>query len=493
MKSSNPNDPTMPKRSNAGSRLLWLAGIGGVLITLIAVFLPRAKTVSRNGSAVTNATSVANKSLEGVARIPPVHRRLNPATESTTPKTAEEIVAGKLGQFARNRRALAHAMAERFKIEVPADVERFFAAVEAGRWDEIEAAWKPLGDRHKIKPPPHDLEVLFGPIVEALGAAESAHDWPAQRLLDYGEAVLGSLRPGMVYVGGTDPGRFIPTLLNETSDGERHVIVTQNGLAAGSYLDYLDFLYGDRLATLTQEDSNRAFADYFSDYQRRLAHDQQFPDEAKQVLPGENKSDSTVWSLASQDGSMEIGGQTAVMAVNERLLQILLEKNPDLSFALEESFPLKSTYAGATPLGPITELRAQDQQNSLTSERAAQSLEYWREIAEQFRINPDESEESVALKTYSKMAAAQGNLFADHNLTAEAEQAYRLAGQICPFSPEPVMGLSEVFMRSGRAAEANQMLDQFIRDYPNQRGTIEDFRKNVALTTGQPASGQRSP
>jgi len=418
---------------------------------------------------------------------------LNPAAESEPQKTAEEIVAGKLSQFARNRRALAHAMAERFKIEVPADVERFFAAVEAGRWDEIEAAWKPLGDRHKMKPPPHDLEVLFGPILEALGAAESAHDWPAQRLLDYGGAVLGSLRPGMVYVGGTDPGRFIPTLLNETSDGERHVIVTQNGLAAGSYLDYLDFLYADRLATLTQEDSNRAFADYFSDLQRRLAHDQQFPDEAKQVLPGENQSDSIINSLASQDGRVEVAGRTATMAVNERLLQILLEKNPDLSFALEESFPLKSTYAGATPLGPITELRVQDQQNSVTAERAAQSLEYWRQIAEQFRINPDESEESVALKTYSKMAAAQGNLFADHNLTAEAEQAYRLAGQICPFNPEAVMGLSEVFMRSGRAAEANQMLDQFVTDYPNQRGTVEDFRKSFALAPLKPASGQRSP
>ena len=122
-----------------------------------------------------------------------------------------------------------------------------------------------------------------------------------------------------------------------------------------------------------------------------------------------------------------------------------------------------------------------------------ESLEYWREIAEQFRINPDESEESVALKTYSKMAAAQGNLFADHNLTAEAEQAYRIAGQICPFNPEAVMGISEVFMRSGRAAEANQMLDQFIRDYPNQRGAVEDFRKSFALAPVKPASGLRSP
>jgi hypothetical protein len=47
---------------------------------------------------------------------------------------------------------------------------------------------------------------------------------PAQKLLDYGNAVLGALRPGMVYVGGTDPGRWIPTLLNETSESERHIV-----------------------------------------------------------------------------------------------------------------------------------------------------------------------------------------------------------------------------------------------------------------------------
>ena len=46
--------------------------------------------------------------------------------------------------------------------------------------------------------------------------------------------VLGSLRPGMVYVGGTDNGRWIPELLNDTSQGERHVILTQNGLADGA-------------------------------------------------------------------------------------------------------------------------------------------------------------------------------------------------------------------------------------------------------------------
>jgi len=81
---------------------------------------------------------------------------------------------------------------------------------------------------------------------------------PPEKLLDYGNAILESLRPGMVYVGGTDPGRWIPTLLNETSEGERHIVLTQNALADATYLDYVNFLYGDRLTALSSDDSKRA-------------------------------------------------------------------------------------------------------------------------------------------------------------------------------------------------------------------------------------------
>jgi hypothetical protein len=86
--------------------------------------------------------------------------------------------------------------------------------------------------------------------------------WPAQKLLDYGNATLESLRPGMVYVGGTDPGFFIPMLVNETGDDERHIVLTQNGLADPSYLDYINDIYGDRIATLTQDDRQHALQDY---------------------------------------------------------------------------------------------------------------------------------------------------------------------------------------------------------------------------------------
>ena len=52
---------------------------------------------------------------------------------------------------------------------------------------------------------------------------------------------------------------------------------------------------------------------------------------------------------------------------------IILDTNPELAFALQESFPFKGTYGEAAPIGPIMELRAQDQ-TALTPERASESV-----------------------------------------------------------------------------------------------------------------------
>ena len=379
-------------------------------------------------------------------------------------------MADKVSQFARDRQRIAHAMAKRFKVDVPPEVDQFFEAVGAGRWTEHNALFdriKELRDSGQNE----GLRNVFGPILEAQLVAECAHGWPAQKLLDYGNSILGSLQPGMVYIGGTDPGRGIPTLLNETSEGERHILITQNGLADATYLQYVSFLYGDQLATLTSDETQRAFSDYLADAQKRLLHDQQFPDEPKQVRPGEDIQfiDGAEQSnTASGSTRVKVSGQIAVMAINERLLQAIMAKNPDLSFALEESFPLRSTYDTAVPLGPIMELRAQDAQNAFSPERAAQAVDYWQNMTQQVVSDPETPVGSDPRKAYSHMAWSEGNLLAEHNFTDQAEQAYRLARQLEPSNPEAVNALSELLANSGRVDEARQLVQQFQSRYPDQ-------------------------
>ena len=392
------------------------------------------------------------------------------AGTSTAPMemAAEQAVSNKLAQFARSRRAVAAAMARKAGVEVTPEIERFFNAVEAGNWVEANALFQAL--RRADDPESRSPEVLalWPAIHETFGVAETVHEWPAQRLLDYGKAVMGALRPGMIYVGGTDPGRFIPTLLNETSGGEPHVVLTQNAFADSSYLKYAEFLYGDRLQALNGEDSQQAFQNYMTDAQKRFLHDQQFPDEPKQVRSGED--------IRIVDNRVQVSGQVAVMSINERLLQKLLEKNPDVPFALEESFSLKSTYAGAAPLGPILELRATSEQNPVSPAQAGQALEYWRTQARELA---GEDPASDVRKTYAHMAGAQANFFADQHLNAEAEHAYRLASELSPGYLDPVGGLFRLMVEGGRVNDAEQLLNTFAARNPDQQPAVQKLREST--------------
>src|SRR5262249_32298451 len=161
-------------------------------------------------------------------------------------------------------------------------------------------------------------------------------------------------------------------------------------------------LYGDQMKTPSAEDSQRAFQDYLADARNRVEHDQQFPDEPKQVRPGED--------IRVSDGKTTVSGQVAVMSINELILQTILKSNPGLTFGLEESFPMKSTYGDATMLGPLMQLRATDGAAALTPEVAAQSVNYWRNEAQQLAGDAEATDDSAARKTYSKMAASQANL-----------------------------------------------------------------------------------
>src|SRR5437016_12412911 len=376
------SDPQESSPAEFRRRLRWRWFLASIFALTLIVGLWRARRTRQNIdeplATADRASAIGSKDAsmtEPVRRKRERFERFGPGPELT----AEQVVTLKVAQFGRNRRELVRGIGRRLQKEVPPEIEKFFDAVESGKWEEINAQWDALAKgsgqfesstRHR-----EELDPFWPAVLDAYGVAEQAHLWPAQKLLDYGNAILDSLRPGMVYVGGTDNGRWIPELLNETGEGEQHIIVTQNALADGRYVDFVKTLYGERMTTLTSEDSQGIFQEYIADAQKRLEHDQQFPDEPKQLRQGED--------IHVVDGKVQVSGQVAVMAINERLLQTLMQKNPDLSFAIQESFPFKGTYADALPLGPLMELRARNEQNSFTAERAGQSLDYWRNTAQQ--------------------------------------------------------------------------------------------------------------
>lgn len=456
MKNRPSGEPSSIGSSGRPSRLRWLLAAGCLLVILLALLFPRKDKNLPARSAAADQPAAATDGAATAARERPFVRRAAPQSSVGLALTAEEIVTNKVAQFARSRRKLAHALAEHFKIPVPDEFERFFDAAEAGRYEEMRAIYESLGKQRKDGTDKSWYGPHWRTIIETQGAANAAHHWPAQKLLDYGNSVLGSLRPGMVYVGGTDPGCFIPTLLNETSEGERHVVIDQSSFADVTSLDYLSFLYGDRMKTLTKDDNQRAFQDYMADARKRFEHDQQFPNEPKQLRPGED--------VRVTDGRTQVSGQVGVMAVKERLFQTLMQNNPGLAFAMEESYPLKSAYATAVPLGPIMELGVADGPNALTSQHAAQSVDYWRGVAQQLQAEPDGSDPR---KAYSKMISAQAGLLLARDYPAEADQAFRIANEICPTNPETLYRYVSLLVDQKRFAEAVEIGQNAVNAAPD--------------------------
>jgi hypothetical protein len=268
--------------------LLWLL-LPGFFVILIGVICLRLPENARIESPAA-ANSPRLNQITTQLKAGPGRRFIRDSGPADSP-SAEVIVADKVSQFGQSRYELVRGIARRLQKEVPAEVTAFFEALASGQWEQIKAKWDALAKRsgqYDRSEHSAELDPFWAAVLDAYGAAEQAHLWPAQKLLDYGNAILNSLSPGMVYVGGTDNGRWIPELMNDTSEGEQHIVITQNALADARYLEYLGTLYGDRLNGLTEDDSQRAFREYTEDAQRRFQHDEQFPDEPKQVRPGED-------------------------------------------------------------------------------------------------------------------------------------------------------------------------------------------------------------
>ena len=71
---------------------------------------------------------------------------------------------------------------------------------------------------------------------------------------------------------------------------------------------------------------------------------------------------------------------------------------------------------------------------------------------------------------------------AAHNFSTEAEETYRLGTQIWPANPESVTRLASLLAASGRAQEAQQLLDDFAQKYAEQKKAMEEMSSRWKLS-----------
>src|SRR5262245_1056363 len=211
------NHDTEP-HTNGRFRWGWALAAGALFILLITMLLPRPKNLQDGGDPPPKASASDSDRWTATSTLRTDRSSLRNRNSQPT-VSAEEVVTNKVNQFVRNRREVLRRWAEHLKIKVPPLYEQFFDVAETGNWDETHKAFESLLAGRKQGAWNEDMATLWPVILETDGVADVAHEWPAQQLLDYGQMMLSSLRPEMIYVGGTDPGRFIPTLFNETSEG----------------------------------------------------------------------------------------------------------------------------------------------------------------------------------------------------------------------------------------------------------------------------------
>jgi hypothetical protein len=401
---------------------------------------------------------------------------------------------------------------------VPPEVWKMFAAASAADWKAASDSLEVIKTNyhatasHRLAP-----EVWFR--VQDVGGfctLISSNDLKFLRL--FADEVFKVVPSGGIYFGGTDPGRFAITALSRShEEGQPCFTLTQNQLADADYLRYIRGLYRQQLKLPDDAKSAEAFNEYIFDAMRRLKHDQQFPAEPKQILPGEE--------IRTVNGRVQASGPTAVMAINGLLVRDILQANPEHEFYIEESFAVDWMYPYLEPAGPIFKLRPTAQE-ALFEETVRGDREYWQRLTRRligqavhdetdlaevcaaaqelvgkpkdFQGDPDFLRDENARKTFAKLRSSISELYAwraahakssseRRQMEREAELACKQAYLLCPQSPEAVRGYVLLLVSQGRAEDAQKFIAAARKLNPD-----DETIKSLVKYAGQMAEWQRN-
>jgi hypothetical protein len=418
-----------------------------------------------------------------------------------------------MARFATAKKNQVRELAETQTNKVPPIVWRFFDAVRTDDWETATNLAERIGKGSGRYATSNDDAILpslqtaiWPPICETVGAYEQFHDWDKKWVHRFGNEIIASIPKGSIYFGGTDPGRFVVSVLSEDQrEGRSFFTLTQNQLVDKHYLEYLEAMYGKRIYIPSRDDFLTAFSACATDVESRS--------EAGKLRPGE-------FVRTLEDGRVEVSGDTAIMEINGLLAKVILEKNPDREFYIEESFPLDWMYPYLSPHGLIMEL-SHKPLSGISVELVQKDHEYWKSFVGELIgdwINEKTSTKEVcdfadnvyrekdfggfkwdagfakndeAQKCFSKLRSSIAGLYVwrAENTTDESERdrmrmaadlAFRQSLALCPYSPEAVFRYTQFLKSLKRPDEALLIAETWRRfepDNPQLKELIKSLRK----------------
>jgi tetratricopeptide (TPR) repeat protein len=238
--------------------------------------------------------------------------------------------------------------------------------------------------------------------------------------------------------------------------------------------------------TPSADESTKAFHEYLQDAQRRLEHDRRFPNEPRQIKPGED--------VKIIDNRVQVSGQVAVMAINGLLTEVIFKANPDREFYVEESFPLEWMYPYLSPYGIIMKIN-REKLPELTEDMVKADHEFWSQFSDRlignwikyetpiseicafaektylrrdykgFKGDPKFIRDNDGQKAFSKLRSSIAGVYNwrianakshqdQQRMVREAEFAFKQAYAFCPYSPEAVFRYINLLISMGRIDDA---------------------------------------
>jgi len=355
-------------------------------------------------------------------------------------------------QFARIKRAQMQEIAQEKGIAVPAAFNELFDAITRDDWPAATNIWTSLrsraGQYEGSRRDPAINTVLWQPVLETYGFYEQVDLWlGSDELSRYANSVLESLDAGSIYFGGTDPGRFVITAYREVYGWPDIFVITQNGLADNTYMEYLRYVYRDRLWLPSSEEVAETFKEYVAD-----------------VEAGRRPR---VSGVTVTDGRLNISGVQGVMQINGMLSQKIFDRNKARhAFYVEESYVIRWMLPQLEPHGFIMKLLPD--RTMLTEEMIAADRAFWGQHYTALMDNtPGFRGNKAGRKAFSKLRCAIAGLYAHHGKLDAAADAFVQARKLYPASPEASFRyVQEVLMRRQEHAEARRVLTEFQRVAP---------------------------
>ena len=408
--------------------------------------------------------------------------------------------------FVIEKRALEKQIADKYAVSVPPVVWSFFDAAKKGQWQTTSNHFYKIEGGTGRKGDPAWIPLsIWGPIHDTFGAYEQFHSWNPKLLHRFGDKIRQKIPDGSIYFGGTDAGRFVVSVLSTShSEGRPFFTVTQNALADGTYLDYLRDMYGRKIYIPTIEDSQRVFQDYMMDAQKRMGKNQ--------LKEGE--------SVRMVGDRVEVGGLVAVMAINELLVRVIIDKNPSHEIYLEESYALESLYGQSLPHGLIFKV------NHKALEQLPKSIveadhQFWTDECRALIGKPVQNGTSVtelclwteriflhpesnsfegnlsyvkdaqapqyfsncrsALAAYYEWWSRKSEKSQSASLTKEADFAHRQAVALSPYNPPAVLRYVDFLFKNQRTNDAKVLIETTLRIDPEKRMDLDSDALKAAM------------